>query len=134
MKSKIITAVVATALIVGFSAMNASAWNWGHQGQMMEHGMMNGGAYNANLSQEALNEINKIKIKIAADQAELNVLMSSASPDTQRIRTLAEQISTSQLDLQKKYGAAGSGYGHGMMGSGMMHGGSGMMHGGYGCC
>jgi hypothetical protein len=127
MKGKIIAAVAATALIVGFSAMNASAWNEGHQGQMMEHGMMNGGAYNANVSQEVLDEINKIRVKMAADQAELTALMSSANPDIQRIRTLSEQISTSQLDLQKKYGATGNGYGHGMMGPGMMHNGS-------GCC
>jgi O-glycosyl hydrolase len=127
MKGKMIAAVVATALIVGFSAMNASAWNGGHQGQMMDHGMMNGGAYNANVSQQTLDEINKIKVKMAADQAELSALSSSANPDTQRIRTLAEQISTSQSALQNKYGTAGSGYGHGMMGSGMMHGGN-------GCC
>jgi Spy/CpxP family protein refolding chaperone len=126
-KGKMITAVVATALIVGFSAMNASAWGGGHQGQTMEHGIMNGGSYNANVSPETLDEINKIKIKMAADQAELSALSSAATPDTQRIRALAEQISTSQLDLQKKHGAAGSGYGHGMMGPGMMH-------GGYGCC
>ena len=127
MKSKMISAVVATAFIVGFSAMNASAWDGGHQGQMMEHGMMNGGTYNANVSQETLDEINKIMVKMAADQAELTALMSSANPDIQRIRTLSEQISTSQLNLQKKYGAMGNGYGHGMKGQGMMH-------GGYGCC
>lgn len=123
MKGKIITAIAATALIVGFSAMNASAWNGNHQ--TMEHGMMNGGTYNANVSQEALDEMNKIRIKIAADQAELTALMSSANPDTQRIRTLSEQIATSQIDFQNKYGATGNGYGHGMMGSGMMHNGAG---------
>jgi len=127
---KIIATVAATAIIVGFSTMNASAWNHGNGGyHMMGPEMMNGGAYNANLSQQTRDEINKIQVKLSADQAELTALMSSANPDTQRIRTLSEQVSTRQIALQSKYGATGYGYGHNMMGPGMMNGG----YGGYGC-
>lgn len=124
---KIIAAVAATAVIVGFSAMNASAWGWGNGGHhMMGPGMMNGGAYNTNISQQTRAEINKIQVKLSADQAELTALMSSANPDPQRIRTLSEQISTGQIALQSQYGATGYGNGHNMMGPGMMN-------GGYGC-
>ncbi len=37
MKSKLIAAVAATTIIIGFSAMSASAWN--HMGSMMNSGM-----------------------------------------------------------------------------------------------
>ncbi len=126
MKAKIIAAVAATAIIVGFSAMNASAWGWGNGGyHMMGPGMMYGGAYNTNVSQQTRDEINKIRVKLSADQAELTALMSSANPDTQRIRTLSEQISSGQIELQNKYGTTGYGNGYTMMGPGMMNGGYG---------
>ena len=124
---KVIAAVAATAIIVGFSAMNASAWGWGNGGyRMMGPGMMYGGAYSTNVDQQTLDNMNKIRSNMAADQAELTALMSSANPDTQRIRTLSEKISASQLALQSMNGAAGNGYGRPMMGPGMMY-------GGYGC-
>ena len=123
---KIMAAVAATAIIVGFSALNASAWGWGNGGYMMGPGMMYGGAYNTNVSQQTRDEINKIQVKLSADQAELSALMSSSNPDTQRIRTLSEQISAGEIALQSKYGAAGYGNSYTMMGPGMMY-------GGYGC-
>ena len=124
---KIIAAVAVTAVIVGTSALNASAWNHGNGGNhMMGQGMMNGGAYNTNVSQQTRDEINQIQVKLSADRAELTALMSSANPDTQQIRTLSEQISTGQIALQSKYRETGYGYGHNMMGPGMMN-------GGYGC-
>ena len=131
MKGKMITAVVAAAVIVGFSAMNASAWGWGHRGPMMGYGMMYGGNYNANVSQQSLDEIRDIRMNLAADQAELNALMSSANPDSSRVRALSEQIAAGQLALESKYGAVGYGNGYNMMGPGMM--GPGMMYNGYGC-
>ena len=124
---KVIAAVAATAIIVGFSAMNASAWGWGNGGyRMMGPGTMYGGAYGTNVDQQTLDNMNQIRSQMAADQAELTALMSSANPDTQRIRTLSEKISASQLALQSMNGAAGYGYGQPMMGPGMMY-------GGYGC-
>jgi len=120
---KIIAALAATALIVGFSAMNASAWGWGNG--MMGPGMMYGGSYGTNVDQQTLDNINKIRSQMVADQTELTALLSSANPDTQRIRTLSEKISASQLALQSMNGAAGYGYGQPMMAHGMMNGGHG---------
>lgn len=124
---KIIAAVAATALIVGFSAMNASAWGWGNGGyHMMGPGMMYGGTSAPNVDPQTRNEINKIRVKLSADQAELTALMSSANPDPQRARALSEQISSGKIALQSKYETNGYGNGYNMMGPGMMN-------GGYGC-
>lgn len=134
MRNKIITAVVAASLIVGFTAMNASAWGWGgHRGPMMGngYGMMNGGGYNNNVSQQLLDDTRDIKIRIAADQAELNALMAGTNPDSKRVRELSESIATGQLTLEEKYSASVNSGGPGNGNYKMM--GYGMMNGGYGC-
>ena len=130
MKGKMITAVVATALIVGVSAMNVSALGWGHGGPMMGYGMMQGGAYDANVSQQFLDETKDLKIRIAADQAEFNALMAGSNPDSKRIRELSQSIAADRLELRNKYRTAGYGGGN-PRGNHMM--GSGMMYSGYNC-
>lgn len=132
MKAKIITAVAATAIIVGFSAMNASAWNHGNGGHhMMGPGMMSGTGVNDAESQKFFNETKEIRVQIAADRAELNALMAGPNPDSKRVRELSESIATNQLTLQEKSQAYGLGNGR-MYGGHMM--GRGMMNGGYGRC
>ena len=81
MRSKIITAVVASAIIVGFTAMNASAWCLGIRAHMMGYGMMNGGGYNNNVSQQFLDETKDLQTRLAAEQAELNALMTGTNRD-----------------------------------------------------
>jgi Spy/CpxP family protein refolding chaperone len=131
MRSKLITAVVASAIIVGFNAMNASAWGWGNRGHMMGNGMMNGGGYNNNVSQQFLDETKDLQTKLAGDRAELNALMAGTNPDSKRARELSESITTAQIELENKYRASGNGsgrpYGNQMMGQGMMNGGYGCM-------
>jgi Spy/CpxP family protein refolding chaperone len=133
MRSKIITAVVASAIIVGFTAMNASAWGWGNRGHMTGYGMMNGGGYNNNVSQQFLDETQDLQTRLAADQVELNALMAGTNPDSKRVRALSESIATAQIELEKKYRTSGNGGGRAggnyMMGPGMMNGG----YSGYGC-
>ena len=131
MRSKIITAVVASAIIVGFTAMNAATWGWGQRG--MGHGMMNGGGYNNGVSQQFLDETKDLQTRLAADQVELNAIMAGTNPDSKRVRELSENIATAQIDLENKYRTSGYGGGRSngnyMMGPGMMNGG----YGGYGC-
>ncbi len=133
MRSKLIIAVVASAVIIGFTAMNASAWGWGNRGHMGGYGMMDGGGYNNNVSQQFLDESQDLQTRLAADQAELNALMAGTNPDSKRVRELSESIATAQIELEKKYRGSGYGsrrpYGNQMMGYGMMNGGN----GGYGC-
>lgn len=131
MKSKMITAVIAIAIIVGFSAMNASAWGWGHRGPMMGYGMMYGSGATDAESQKFLDETKEIRIQIAADQAELNALMAGQNPDSKRVRELSENIATNQLALQEK--ARAYGWGSGPTNRNFMRG-PGMMGGGYGPC
>ena len=127
MKSKLITAIVAAALITGVSAMSASAWN---HGPMMNngYGMINGSGVIDAGSKNILNETKEIRITIAADQAELNALMAGQNPDSTRVRELSENIATNQLALEEK--SRGYGYGGGRMhgnhrrGPGMMNDGS----------
>lgn len=133
MKTKVIAAIAATALIVGFSAMNASAWGWGNGGHhnMMGPEMMYGAGVNDAESQKFLTETKDIRVQIAADRAELNALMAGQNPDSKRVRELSESIAANQITLQEKSQAYGRGNGR-MNGRGMM--GPGMMNGGYGNC
>jgi hypothetical protein len=130
MKTKVIAAIAATALIVGFSAMNASAWgNGGHH--MMGSGMMYGAGVNDADSQKFMAETKDIRVQMAADRAELNALMVGQNPDSKRVRELSESIAVNQITLQEKSQAYGGGNGR-MNGRRMM--GPGMMNGGYGNC
>jgi zinc resistance-associated protein len=133
MKTKVIAAIAATALIVGFSAMNASAWGWGNNGghHMMGTGMMQGAGINNADRQKFMVETKDVRIQIAADRAELNALMAGQNPDSKRVRELSESIAANQITLQEKSQAYGGGNG-GMKGRRMM--GHGMMNGGYGNC
>lgn len=129
---RIIAAVAATGLIVGFSAMNAAAWNHGNGGRhMMGPGMQYGTGVNDAESQKFINDTKEIRVQLAADSAELNALMANPNPDSKRVRELAENIATIQLTLQEKSQVYG-------VGNGRMHGGHmmgrGMMNGGYGPC
>ena len=127
MKAKIIAAVAATALIVGFSAMNASAWGWGNGGHYtMGPGMMYGAGVNDAESQQFLTETKDVRVKIAADRAELNALMAGQNPDSKRVRELTESIATNQIAMQEKARAYGGG-------NGRMHDGR-MMNNGYVPC
>ncbi|WP_319548480.1 hypothetical protein [Desulfogranum marinum] len=127
MKTKIIAAIAATALIVGFSAMNASAWGWGNGGHHMSGpGMMSGTGVTAEERQNFLDETKGVRVKIAADRAELNALMAGQNPDSKRVRELTESIATNQIAMQEKARAYGGG-------NGRMHGGR-MMNNGYVPC
>ncbi len=129
---KIIATVAATALIVGFSAMNAAAWNHGNGGHhMMGPGVQHGTGVNDAESQKFLNDTKEIRVQLAADRTELNALMANPNPDSKRVRELAENIAANQLTLQEKSQAYGGGNGR-MYGGHMM--GHGMMNGGYGPC
>ncbi len=130
MKKKIITVITAASLLIGVSAMNASAWN--HMGYMPNggHGMVNGANVTDNATyQKFLAETKETKIAIAADQAELSAVLSSSNPDNKRIRELSKNIATNQLLLEEKSQAYGFGYngghmrGYGMQGHGNMNGG-----------
>lgn len=128
----IITAIVLGAIVIGVSAVNASAWNHGGSRMVGDYGMMNrgGAAYNDTVSQKLLDETRDIKINLAADQAELNALVSGTNPDSKRVRELSVNIASNQLTLEDKY--RDYGYGGHMNGNYMM--GSGMMNGGHGRC
>lgn len=131
MKSKIIIAVAATALVLGISTMNVSAHGWDNGGQMMGPGMMSGtGATNAE-SQKFFDETKDIRVQIAADKAELDALMSNQNPDSKRVRELTESIANNELTLQEK--ARAYGWHNGNMNGRHMTG-SGRMNGGYGPC
>jgi Spy/CpxP family protein refolding chaperone len=126
MKNKVIATVAVMAIIVGFSAMNVSAWGWGNNYTMVP-GMMNGGMHNSNISQELRDEVRAIQKEIITDQTELSALVAGGNPDPKRVRELSESIADKQLVLDDKYRT--SGYGNGqhwtrnnMMGPGMMRG------------
>ncbi len=127
MKSKIISAVAATALIVGFSAMNVSAWGWGSGGHHMtgQEMMYENEATNEE-RQKFLDETKEIRVQIATDSAELNALMAGQNPDSKRIRELTESIATNQITMQEKSRAFG-------WDNGRMQG-KPMMNSGYGPC
>ncbi len=132
MKVKIFAAVAATAAIVGFSAMNASAWGGGYGNQhMMGSGMMHSNNVSDADRQKFLTETKDIRVQMAADSAELDALMASQNPDSKRVRELSESIATNQITLQEKSQSYGSG--NGRMHNGRMMG-SGMMNGGYRNC
>ena len=100
MRNLIITAVVAASLIVGFTAMNASAW--GNRGMGPGYGMMYGNGIDSTERQKFLDETKEIRIEIAADQAELAALMAGDNPDSAKVRELSESIATKQITLQEK--------------------------------
>lgn len=110
MKRKIVAAVAATALTVGFSAMSASAYGWSNGGHMMDPGVMNNGAFDRNISTQFRDEVRSTHNKITADQIELNALRTGNTPDKQRVRELSESIATSQIALEEKYRASGYNY------------------------
>jgi Spy/CpxP family protein refolding chaperone len=127
MKTRMITAVAALAIIVGFSAMNASAWGWGHgNNNMMGPGLMNGNGATDEESRKFLDETKEIRVQIAADSAELNALMAGQNPDSKRVRELTESIATNQIVMQEKSRAYG-------WDNGRMHG-KPMMNSGYRPC
>ena len=132
MKAKIFAALAATTLIIGFSAMNASAWGWGNGGHhTMNPGMMYGSGVNDAESQKYFTETKDIRVEIAADRAELNALMAGQNPDSKRVRELSESIAENQFTLQEKSQAYGRGKGR-TNGRRVM--GPGTMNGGYGNC
>lgn len=126
-KSKIIAAVAATALIVGFSAMNVSAWGWGNGGHhMMGQEMMYGNGATNEERQKFLDETKEIRVQIASDSAELNALMAGQNPDSKRVKELTGSIATNQIAMQEKSRVYG-------WDNGRMHG-KPMMKSGYGPC
>ncbi len=130
MKSKLITAIAAAAIIVGISGVSASAWS---HGSMMGNGMMNGSAATVEDNQKFLADSKGMRIQIAADQAELNALMAGPNSDSARVRELAESIATNQISIQDMSGSYGNGSGNGHMNRMHMRG-SGMMNHGNGGC
>ncbi len=127
MKSKIIAAVAATALIVGFSAINVSAWGWGNGAHHMTgQEMMYGNGATNEERQRFLDETKQIRVQIAADNAELNALMAGQNPDSKRVRELTESIANNQIAMQGKSRAYG-------WDNGKMHGKQ-RMNSGYGPC
>ncbi|MFT5702329.1 MAG: Spy/CpxP family protein refolding chaperone [Desulforhopalus sp.] len=116
MKNKLIAAVATLTIIIGFSALNASAWN--NMGPMMDngHGMMYGSGATDAASQKFLDETKGVRLAIAADQTELAAIVAGPNPDSKRVRELSKNIATNQLALEDK----SRGYGYGS-GSGRMH-------------
>ena len=100
MRNMIITAIVATSLIVGLTAMNASAW--GNRGMGPGYGMMYGNGIDGTERRKFLDETKQIRIDIAADQAELAALMAGDNPDSAKVRELSESIANKQITLQEK--------------------------------
>lgn len=132
MRTKVITAIAATALIVGLTTVNVSAHGGGNGGHyMMGSGMMHSNNVSDADRQKFLNETKDIRVQMAADRAELDALMVSQNPDSTRVRELSESIALSQITLQEKSQSYGSGNGR-MHNNRMM--GPGMMNGGYGNC
>lgn len=122
MKRKIFAVAAAASVIIGISAISASAWDQAPMGNG-GHGMMHGD-YKDPVNQKLLEDTKPTRLKLAADQAELNALMAGQNPDGKRARELAESITVGQMELEKAFGAAGyGGYGHHGM----------MMNGGHGC-
>ena len=128
MKNKLIAAVAALTIIIGFSALNASAWN--NMGSMMDngHGMIYGSGATDAASQKFLDETKGARLAIAADQAELGAIVAGPNPDSKRVRELSENIANNQLVLEEK--SRGYGYGGGRMHGNHMRG-PGMMNDGY---
>ena len=109
MRNMIITAIVAASIIVGFTALNASAW--GNRGMGPGYGMMYGNGIDTTERQKFLDETKEIRIEIAADQAELSALMAGDNPDSAKVRELSESIATKQITLQEKSSEYGWGNG-----------------------
>lgn len=136
MKSKLIAAIAATAIIIGLSSLNASAWN--NMGPMMGngYGMMSGSSATEAEIQKFRAETKEIRLAIVADQAELNAIMAGQNPDSKRVRELSRDIAANQLMLEEK--SLDSGHGGGRMHGNHMRGnhmrGSGMMNDGYYGC
>ncbi len=118
-------------------------------GMLFAAAVLSTGAYAASTNTTAANTTNQqaffaqtttLRANLAADSAELEALLHSNTPDTSRIRTLSENITTERDTLRQQaikfnvaqmgYGGMmtageGCGYGGGMMGSGF----HGNMHG-----
>ena len=131
-KSKLIAAVAAAAIIIGFSTMSASAWN--HMGPMIGngYGMMSGAGVTVAENQQFRAETKKIRLAIAADQAELKALFAGSNADSARVRELSESIVKNQITIQDMSGSYGSGNGYNMDRMHMR--GPGMMNDGYYGC
>ena len=128
MKRRILAVATAASVIIGISALDASAWNNGPMG----HGSYGAGpGYNSPANRQISEKARTISLKIAEDQAELNALLSSPNPDGQRVRQLSEDITARQFELES-YGSAGYG-GSRHRGYSMMNGSYGMMNSGYAC-
>jgi hypothetical protein len=130
MNRKLIAAVAALASIIGFSALNASAWN--NLGPMMGNGsgIVYGSSATDVANQKFLDEIKEARLAIDADQAELNGIVAGPNPDSKRVRELSENIATNQLALEE----ISRGYGGGRMRGNYMQGPGMMNHGYYGGC
>jgi hypothetical protein len=108
MKSKLIAAVAAVAIIIGFSAMGASAWSLG--ASILDGGLMlyppgttesiGSDAPDA-ASQKFLDETKEATLAIAADQTELRAIVAEPTLDSKRVCELAENITTNQLLLEE---------------------------------
>ena len=97
---------ISTILIMGF--FTASAYSYGCGG-MYQNGYNNGmyGSYvgegfNNGSYQSFNNDTQVLRSSIAADRAELNVLIAGANPDVKRARILSRQISASENELRTK--------------------------------
>jgi Spy/CpxP family protein refolding chaperone len=130
MKNKLITVIVAAAILVGVSGISASAWSHGPM-MGMGNGMMNGSGATVENNQKFLADTKGMRIQIAADQAELNALMAGPNPDSARVRELAESMAENQIAIQDMSGS--NVHRSGQMNRMHMRG-PGMMHGGYGGC
>lgn len=119
MKIKLIAAVVATTLIVGFTTMNAAARGWGNgRYHMMSQEMVCGAGLSDADRQKFLNETKEVRGLIAADRAELHAIMAGQNPDSKRARELAENIAANKFTLQEKSQAYGGNRGIGRGGCG----------------
>lgn len=83
--------------------------------------------------QEFFDQTGTLRANLAADRAELNVLVNSNSQDTKRIRTLSENITKEQDTLRQqaiKYNVPFRGHGGRMAGIACGYGGNDMSGGG----
>ncbi len=83
--------------------------------------------------QEFFDQTGTMRANLAADRAELRVLLNSNSQDTKRIRSLSENISKNQDSLRQqalKYNMPFRGHGGRMTGIACGYGGNGMYGGG----
>ena len=101
MRNATITLTLALALVLGLSTVNAFAWNcWGNGYGSGNGYMMNGSrAYNNPQYDSFMAETQTLRTRIATERGELNALMASPNPDSQRVRQLTESISLGENQL-----------------------------------